>query len=221
MPFFSHESKRDENDINEIFCLIYSELTSLHQSNEPLRIFFQYLIPLFDIVLGSIVFKKNSINPIVTYPLYNQDNLIDVWSCINSINQNPQWINLTNTCAKNIIQTYSVNKYDIKEEVKSFCIIPISIIGCIKKGNIKETIIGNVVIFSRLPENQFFPEDKFLKIIQNNITASFLQPSERLDLIYKRKHSCIYQPPSEICNEKGFGPLNNSGIFLCDWYEKQ
>lgn len=211
-----HDAVRDKKDINEIFSYIYTEFTSLHQSNEPLRTFLQYFAPLFDLALGAVVFNKKNIKPIITYPLYNQENIADVWDSINKIelNKKPKWVDLENRHLQSILTKY--NK--IKSEINSFCIIPIEVIECIQnKGSFEPIIIGKLALFPRLEKNKFSRCNSFLKVIQHNITASLLQPTVRLDFIYKgnSNHKIQHIHDDGQCN-----CLNKIGGFCIDWYKK-
>lgn len=213
------DSLRDEKDINEIFSYIYTEFTSLHQNNEPLRILLQYFAPLFDLALGAVVFNKKNIKPLITYPLYNQENIAYVWDSINKVkpNENPKWINLQNQYLQTILEKY--NK--IKPEIKSFCMIPIKGIECIQNDRPSNPIIiGWFALFSRLEKDKFHCCNRFLKVIQHNITASFLQPTARLDFLYKGNSKHIDQHIHKKISDKKCNCLNKVGDFCVDWYKK-
>lgn len=225
MPLFSSESQRDESDVTETFFYIYSELTAKHQSNEPLRVFIQYFIPLFDIALGAVVFNKEDIKPLITYPLSQKYDILSVWSSVSEFHRSSAWIDPNNLTVKSILDKYANDSYNIKSEAKSFCAIPIRITGCFRHGEtskpvFKDVVIGIIAIFSRLDKEKFVAANDFLKTVQCNITASFLEPSERRNFLSGRSHKkCIHKGMKKACRGNGIGPLNKMGILICNWYE--
>lgn len=194
---------RNEKDIDEIFSHIYSDLISIHPSNDPFRIFMQYFQPLFDLILG-IFFTERDFIATSCLSSSQKDMLKNFLTSKNTTSIT--WSNFKE--CKSLSYEELNNIFHIKE-AKSFLIIPIKVDGCITEINgthnyCSEKLIGSFCLFSRLPE-----QSNTLDYISRHVTASFLQQSARGAFLSAEKHGCSFGKPR--CNGGGIGPLNKVG----------
>jgi len=217
MPLFFDDSrnKRNKQDIDEIFSYIYSDLTSIHPSNEYFRIFLQYFQPLFDLSLG-LVYLQNNENIISSYYLSSKNELV-LKKFFKKIN-NKKFFECSNW------ETYElpVDQFPYIADAKSCFIFPIKINGCFQEsGNYyyddNDPIKGHFYLFSRLELNTFVYEE-FFEYTCRQITACFFQLESRAAFLFnveKNHCNCILENTSPVCNEKGLGLLNKVGTEIC------
>lgn len=203
MSLFPNAS-RNEKDIDEIFSHIYSDLISIHPSNDPFRIFMQYFQPLFDLTLG-IFFTERDFIATSCLSSSQKDMLKKFVTSKNTTSIT--WSNCKE-CKNESYRKLKNNIFHIKE-AKSCLIIPIKVEGCITKINgthnyCSEKLIGSFYLFSRLSE-----QSNTLDYISRHVTASFLQQSARGTFLSAKKHGCNSGKP--ICNKNGIGLLNKVG----------
>ncbi|MBC8487223.1 MAG: hypothetical protein H8D45_14435 [Bacteroidetes bacterium] len=198
------DTSRNEKDIDEIFSHIYSDLISIHPSNEPFRIFLQYFQPLFDLTLGISFTERDFVATSCLVP--SQKQILQRFAT--STNKTSiTWSNCEE-CKTESCRELKNNIFHIKD-AKSCLIIPIKVEGCISEINgthnyYSEKLIGSFYLFSRLPE-----QSNTLDYITRHVAASFLEQSARgIFLSAEKCGRCSGKP---ICNKNGIGLLNKVG----------
>ncbi len=201
---------RNEKDIDVIFSYIYSDLTSIHPSNDPFKIFLQYFQPLFDLTLGLAHIQENIIS--TGYLSISQENGIK--NLIESKTAK-EWL-LCNECP-------SVKCIELKKSIhylndaKSCLILPIKVEGC-SVGNeaagnrcySPEKELGSFILYSRIGTQ--IPIKDICDYLCRYITACFLQQSASREFL-DGVHSCLFS--KLVCDGSGIGPLNKIGKKYC------
>ncbi len=233
--------KRNKSDIDEIFSCIYTDLTSIHPSNEYLGIFLQYFRPLFDLTLGVACFNGK-----ITSTNYLSDDAKDALKQqTKSLRNNFSRITL---CTDELPSTVKSELSPFIEECSSCMYIPILIEGCSdrqikpsaghislscrgnendierKKKRLYNKHEGSFILLPRLKNDQFKDDgchgNNFFDYVLRHVTASFLQQSARYYYLLNTselQHTCYFKDQKSVSCEttKGIGPLNKAGEALC------
>lgn len=211
----SRGEARNKEDVDEIFSHIYSDLTSVHPSNECFRIFFQYFQPLFDLVLGVVCLKINKKENIIATSYLDSQMLDELKKVCDTALESHEPVCVAFEDCEHCKQLKQKGVYHV-DRGNSCLILPVWIEGCTcSRVYYKGCWIGSFVLFSRLSKERFGdPEKPLLDHISRQITASFLQQGARNEFLLRtERHNCVHQKP--VCDGTGAGPLARVGAELC------